>query len=308
MYRKLKRYLHSPYYEIGRDIMQRWPRIMPDTWFIKVQYLNEVGCKVNLKEPHSFTEKMQWFKLHDHNPLYTTLVDKYKVKTWVTERIGAGHIIPTLAVWKSSEEIDISILPDRFVLKCNHDCGSVIICKNKNLFNIDEAKKKLSVALNKNHYYFGREWPYKHVEPKIIAEPYITNTPEIDALTDYKFFCFNGIPRVMLVVKDRQTDRKIDVYDMDFNLLPTRQRSLVSASKDTVRPYFFDELKSVATILAENLPVCRVDMYYTLDNQNVGHVILGEMTLYDGSGYDPFVPEEWNIKIGDMIELPCLKH
>ena len=304
MFKRIRRYLKDPYYEIGKDMLKKHPQWMSDKWHIKVQYLTEVGEKINLNDPQSFTEKVQWLKLHDHNSLYTTLVDKHKVKSWVTERIGLEHVLPTLFTWQSADEIDINLLPDKFVLKCNHDCGSVIICKDKSKFNLEEAKKKLSIALGKNHYYYGREWPYKNVKPLIMAEPYITNSHQVDYLTDYKLYCFDGEPRIIKTVDRQESVAREDIYDIGFNLLPTHLMHFPTSGIVQSKPEALDEMIMLAKILSKGLPLCRVDFYHITSETESPRILLGEMSLYDSAGYDPFVPKEWNLKFGEMIHLP----
>ena len=178
-------------------------RILPDKLYIQLQYFYHFYRFANLKNPQTFNEKLQWLKLYDRNPLYTTMVDKYKVKEYVANIIGKEYIIPTLAVYNNVEDIDFDRLPNQFVLKCNHDSGGLVICKDKSKLDKKGAIKKLSKALKNNFYYNGREWPYKNVKPCVIAEQYMEDS-ETEELRDYKFFCFNGDVKILFVALGRQ--------------------------------------------------------------------------------------------------------
>ena len=180
---------------------------MPDKQYIKMIFRSEMGYPLNLDKPKTYNEKLQWLKLYDHNPLYCSLVDKYEVKGYVAERIGDDYIIPTLAIWDSVNDIAFDKLPDRYVLKCTHDSGSIVICKGKESFDYEAAKKKLEKCLAKSFYKSGREWPYKNLKPRIIAEKYMED-PDTDELRDYKFFCFDGNIKAMFIATDRQSKDK----------------------------------------------------------------------------------------------------
>lgn len=295
----LKNFLYDPEYKIGKFAVKHFrPELIPDRIFLKYQFHYVFGYKLDLKHPKTFNEKLQWLKLYDRNPLYTTLVDKLAVKKWVAETIGDQYVIPTLAVYDSVNEIDLDSLPDQFVLKCTHDSGSVCICSDKNSFDFESAKHTLKKGLNSSFYLKHREWPYKNVTARIIAESFIEDSDKRGSLTDYKFFCFNGIPKLMYVSTDGAEFPTTDFFDMDYNILPIRLKdpnSVIPPSK----PEQFEEMKNLAMILSAGIPFVRVDFYC-----NKGNVLFGEMTFFHNAGLTPFSPKEWNIKVGEWIQLP----
>ena len=254
---------------------------------------------MDLENPVTFNEKLQWLKLYNRNPMYTTMVDKYEAKKYVANIISDEHIIPTLGIYDSVEDIDFDSLPNQFVLKCTHDSGGIVICQDKTQLNRKEAIKKLRKGLKSNFYWTNREWPYKNVTPRIIAEKYMTNGD--GELRDYKFFCFDGVPRVMFIASDRfnkEEETKFDFFDMEFNHLPFRNGH-PNATKPIERPAEFDEMRMLASKLSKGIPQVRVDFY----DVN-GQIYFGEMTFFHWSGFVKFDPEEWDYKIGEMIELP----
>ena len=220
VFRVLKHFGEDPEYKICKLLLRFVkPEHIPDKMFLKYQYHYVFGKRLNLRHPKSFNEKLQWLKLYDHNPLYTTLVDKYAVKEWVANRIGEQYVIPTFAVYDNTEQIDLSKLPDRFVLKCTHDSGSVVICKDKRTFDFDAAKQILTQGLKYNFYKKHREWPYKNIRPRIIAEEYKDGGATLE-LVDYKFYCFNGQPLIVMVASGRFSGEKTFAYlDAGWNKL-----------------------------------------------------------------------------------------
>lgn len=273
---------------------------LSDSEYLKRRYSVKIGSELNLENPQKYTEKLQWLKLNNRNPEYTALVDKYAVRRYVAEKIGEEYLIPLLGgPWKSFDEIDFSKLPEQFVLKCTHDSGGLVICKNKNKLNI-KAVKKIQKCLKRNFYYLNREWVYKDVVPQIIAEQYMEDTTTKE-LRDYKFFCFNGEPRALFVATDRQTPReevKFDFFDMDYNHIDVRnghQNAKILPEK----PQRFELMKDLAKKLSEGIPHVRVDFY-----EVNGKVYFGEMTFFHFSGMVPFEPEEWDYKMGSWLELP----
>ena len=255
-----------------------------------------MGYKLDLKHPRTFNEKLQWLKLNDRKPEYTLMVDKYRVKEWVAKKIGEEYVIPTLAVWESVDDIDISELPSRFVLKCNHDSGSVIVCHDKASFDLETAKKKLGAAMEQNFYWLFREWPYKNVKKCIFAEEYLEDK-EDDALLDYKWFIFNGEPKVMYISRDRGKTPRTNFYDMDFRLLPIRMVD-PNMEEDLSKPSCFDEMKDLSVKLSVNSPFVRTD-FYVVNN----HVYFGEFTFFHNGGFVSIDPSEWNKKMGDWLDL-----
>lgn len=197
-------------------------KLLPDKTFIKLLYHYVTGNELDLENPKTFTEKLQWLKINDKNPLYPTLVDKISAKKWVAEKIGGTYIIPTLCVWDRIEDVDFSNLPDKFVLKCNHNSGNVIICQNRKSFDVDAAKRALEKSLNDRYYLKGREWPYKYVKPRVFAEIYMSPSDiwEYKPLIDYKFYCFNGVPMYVQVIKNRGYNETVDFYNMNWEKQP----------------------------------------------------------------------------------------
>lgn len=299
LYHKSKTF--SVIYRMASDIKTRHYMNMPDEEFIKRKFKENTGKELNLEYPQTFNEKIQWLKLYNHDPLYTTLVDKYAVKQYVANKIGNEHVIPVVGgPWRSANEIVFSKLPDQFVLKCNHDCGSIVICTDKTKLKTQAVKAKLNSALKKNYYYVGREWPYKNVRPCIFAEKYMVDESGYE-LKDYKFFCFNGEPKCMFIASDRMDnteETKFDFFDMDFVHLPFTNGH-PNATVCPNKPVFFDEMKQAAKMLSKGIPHVRVDFY-----EDTSNFYFGEMTFYHWGGCMPFQPLEWDRKLGDWIQLP----
>ena len=276
--------------------------VLSDKTFIKIEYRNRMRKKLNLKTPQTFNEKLQWLKIYDRKPIYTTMVDKYEVKNYVADKIGDEYIIPTLGVWDSFDEIDFDSLPDQFVLKCTHDSGGLVICKDKSKLNKEKAKKKIELSLNRNYYYHGREWAYKDVKPRVIAEKYMEDKNSKD-LKDYKFFCFDGKVKAMFIATDRFThgvETKFDFYDTNFEHLPFTNGH-PNAECVIEKPKHFEKMKELAEILSKGIPQIRVD-FYEIDDE----VYFGELTFFHWSGMVPFVPEKWDYVFGEWIELPTI--
>ena len=258
-----------------------------------------MGYKLNINNPQTFSEKLQWLKLYDRRPEYTTMVDKYAVKEYVAKIIGNKYIIPTIGVWDKPEDIDWESLPNQFVLKCTHDSGGLVICRDKNRLNKKEAVAKLKKALQNDYYLYSREWPYKNVPRRIIAEQYIDPMPGLKDLPDYKFFCFDGAVKGLYVASDRQTENlKIDFFDAEFNHLKIRQ-SHENAKVTPEKPKHFDMMKRAAEQLSKGIPHVRIDFYEIEDG-----ILFGEMTFFSFSGMLPYQPEEWDKIFGDMLTLP----
>jgi len=273
-----------------------------DDFYLKAFYRFQMGKKLNLNNPITYNEKLQWLKINYRIPEMTKMVDKYEVKKYVAELIGEKYIIPTLGIWNTFEEIDFDTLPDRFVLKTTHDSGGIVICKNKKTFDFKKAENKLKKHLNLNSYYLSREWPYKNVKPRIIAEKYMVEGDNED-LDDFKFFCFDGIPRALYVATERQSGNvKFDYFDMDFNhlnIVQSHEQSKVELSK----PRNFDKMVELSKVLSCGLPHVRVD-FYNLE----GEIYFGELTFYHYGGIVPFYPEEWDYKFGSWIDLTKMRN
>lgn len=272
---------------------------LSDEAFIRMKYKAKMGKNLNLSKPITYNEKLQWIKLYDHNPLYTTLVDKYEVKRYVENIIGADYIIPTLGVWNDFDDIDFSKLPNQFVLKCTHDSGGIVICKDKSKLNLAEAKAKIEKCLKRNFFAFGREWPYKNVKPRIIAEQYMEDS-KTKELRDYKFFAFDGVVRALFVATGRQNegeDVKFDFFDENYNHLPFRQGH-ENAIELPDKAICFEKMKELASVLSKGLKEVRVDLY-----EVDGKIYFGEMTFFHHGGWTPFDPDEWDYKFGEWIDL-----
>lgn len=285
--------------------MYRFGGCLPDEIYTRLIYRLKTGKKLNLNNPQTFNEKLQWLKLYDHNPLYTTLVDKYAVKQWVADKIGSEYVIPTLGVWDRPEDIDWDSLPDQFVLKTTHGGGGdgVVICKDKAKLNKAEVLARLRKSMKTDPYKRLREWPYKNVPRRIIAEKFMQDyaRPDNKDLVDYKFFCFDGEVKYLFVATDRNKtgeEVKFDYFDADFNHLDLRQQHPMSG-KEIQKPQTFEEMKRVAGLLSKGFPEVRCDLY-----EINGKVYFGEMTFFHHGGVTPFHPESWDYEWGGCIKLP----
>lgn len=276
----------------------RLARLMSDKAYLKLQYRAHIGHPLNLKDPKGFNEKLQWLKLYDRKPEYIQLVDKYRVRQWVAEKIGEEHMIPLLGVWERGEDIDFDALPERFVLKCNHDSGCVLVCKDKKTFDRENAVKRLNAQLKKNLFWWGREWPYKDVKPRIIAEAYMEDAQ--GRLDDYKFMCFDGEVKCSFVCSDRFTGKGLHVtfFDLDWNVMPF-ERSHPAVKEGFPKPAQYEKMVKLAQVLSKDIPFVRVD-FYEVD----GKIYFGEMTLYPGCGFEAFQPEQWDGMLGSWLSLP----
>ena len=271
---------------------------LPDKPFLHVLYWARLGKRLNLKNPQTFNEKMQWLKLYNRKPEYTRMVDKYEAKRYIAEKIGAEYVIPTLGVWDRFEDIDFEALPDRFVLKCTHDSGGLVVVRDKKNLDMAAAKQKIEKSLKTNYYFHGREWPYKNVSPRIIAESYIEDMATGD-LRDYKWYCFHGVPKLMAIFCGRAIGATtVDYFDLSLNAMDLTW-GYKKASVAPKKPETFEEMKKLAAVLSKEIPCLRVD-FYEVD----GHAYVGELTFFDGSGFDIIEPKEWDEKMGSWIKLP----
>lgn len=274
--------------------------ISNDKIFVILEYFAGIGKFPHLKNPRTYNEKLQWLKIHDIHPEYTNMVDKAEAKKYAASIIGEQHIIKTLGVWNRFEDIVFDNLPERFVLKTTHDSGGVAICYDKSEYSLNKAKKIINKSLCRNYYMEHREYPYKEIKPRIIAEELMVDESGKE-LKDYKFFCFDGEPKMLFVATDRPFDTRFDFFDMEWNHLPFRQGHPL-ANREIQKPFGFDEMKIIAQKLSQGCPHVRVDLY----NIN-GHIYFGELTFFHFSGNVPFVPEEWDYKIGQWLKLPISK-
>lgn len=270
---------------------------MPDKWYLSLMFRSRIGYWMDWKHPKTFNEKLQWLKLYDRNPLYPTLVDKHAVKKWVADKIGKEYIIPTIGVWEKFDDINFGSLPKQFVLKCTHDSGSAIICKNKKI-DMAETKKKIEASLNTDYYLEGREWPYKNVRRRIIAEKYMEDD-KIKDLRDYKFFCFNGKVRCYKIDFNRFTSHKANYYDKNSLLIDVGERICPPDHNILLKqPTKLSEMIKLAQKLSCSIPFVRVDFY-----EVNGKVFFGEMTLYPAAGFGSFYYNGNDEMLGEWIHL-----
>lgn len=277
---------------------KRLLRFLPDRSYIQLYYYAKFGKICHLSNPSTYNEKLQWLKLNYRVAEHSSLVDKYEVKKIVGELIGIEHIIPTLGVFDTVDDVDFDELPDSFVLKCTHDSEGVALVKDKSLADISEIREKLRRALGQNFYYIGREPHYRSLQPRIIAEPFLEDDVHGE-LRDYKFFCFKGEVKAMFIASDRSSgEPKFDYFDANFSPLDLRQSYPVSAIKPS-KPERFEEMLSIARDLSRGHPHVRVDLY-----QANGRLYFGELTFFHFSGFAPFVPAEWDEIWGEWLALP----
>lgn len=274
--------------------------LIPDRIYLKIKYRLKMKKKLNLKNPQTYNEKLQWLKLNDRKEIYTTMVDKYEVKKYVANIIGEEYIIPTLGIYNSFEEINFENLPEKFVMKCTHNSGGIIICKNKKQFDKRKAKKILEDCLKENFYYQSREWPYKNVIPRIIVEEYIEDNKEKD-LKDYKFFCFDGNPKLLFIAIDRPKNTKFNFYDINFKKLPFSQH-YENFNKKVDKPKKYNEMIKLSKKLSKGIPHIRVDFY-----EVNGKVYFGELTFFHFAGFEMFEPNEWDYRLGKLINIKKCK-
>lgn len=270
---------------------------MSDEKYLKMKYLFNIGKKLNLKKPFTFNEKMQWLKLNDRKDIYTLMVDKYEAKKIAAERIGEDYIIKTIGIWDKFEDIDFDKLPNQFVLKCTHDSGTVVICKDKNNFNIESAREKINSRLKYNYYYNCREWPYKNVKPRIIAEEFMQDR-DFEVLNVFKVFNFNaGEQIVQAIQNDKTKDECIDYFDKDWNKLVLRQ-NYKNGEITLPEPKNLKEMLEISKELSEGFKFLRTDFY-----EVNGKLYFSEFTFYSDAGLAKFEPEEWDGILGDRIDL-----
>ena len=276
---------------------------MSDQKFLDLCFDYYLGKKINWKNPQTYNEKLQWLKIYDRQDRYTKMVDKYEAKEYVKNIIGEEYIIPTIGIYDKFENIDFEKLPQQFVMKCTHDSGGLVICKDKKNLNIKDAKRKINQCLKANYFNCWKEWPYKNVKPRIIIEKYMTND-DSDGINDYKFFCFNGKVKLLFIATDRVNENeetKFDFYDENFNHLPIKNghpNALVPPSK----PLNFEKMKELAEILSKDIPHLRVDFY-----EINGKIYFGELTFSHWAGMVPFEPEEYDLILGNWIDISNIK-
>lgn len=281
---------------LGNHHLLNW---LPDKVYLKLIYHARTGIWPNLDNPRDYTEKLQWEKIHDHNPQYTMMVDKYTVRKYISEKIGDNYLIPLLGVWENAKDIDFAKLPNQFVLKCTHDSGSVRICHDKQSFDINEAVISLNKKLRKGTFWFTREWPYRNVHPRIIAEQYMEDESK-EELKDYKVLCFNGVPKLIQVHSGRFNGvHTQDFYDLNWKKTNMTQCGMPMSDKCIAKPETFDEMMHLSALLSNGIPHLRVD-WYSIN----GKLYFGELTFFDASGFERFDDPKVERLLGDWIDLP----
>ena len=275
---------------------------LSDDKYVRKEWKVNFGTELNLENPKTFNEKLQWLKINIHKAEYTMMVDKYAVKKYVAEKIGSNYIIPTLGVWDSFEKINFDELPQKFVLKCTHDSGGLVICTNKDLLNKKETQLKLTRCLKRKYYYCHREWPYRNVPPKIIAEEYMQDGKN-KALTDYKFYCFNGIPQYLYVsigLNDHSTAR-MSFLNTDWTFANFGRTDYKPLESLPPKPDKLNEMLEIAKVLSKDIPFLRVDLY-----EINGQIYFGELTFTPCAGMMAFDPPEADLEVGKMLDISYL--
>lgn len=273
---------------------------LSDEEYIKRRFKAVYKYPLNLENPQTFNEKLQWLKLYDRNPDYTMMVDKYAVRNYIAHKLGKQYLIPLLGVWDDPEDIDFDALPEQFVLKCNHNSGTgMCICRDKSKINIKKIKRELKKGLKQDYYLLGREWPYKNVHRKIVAEQYMKDTNSSE-LMDYKIMCFNGKAKCSFVCSDRYNGKglKVTFFDREWNMLPF-ERHYPKDEHIISKPENYEQMLEFAEKLSANIPFVRVDFY-----EINGKVFFGELTFFPGGGWEEFSPQSWDYKLGEWIQLP----
>ena len=298
---KIVSYLKDPkvlFLGLGKRGLLNW---MPDALYVRLAFRLVMKKRLNLKDPKTFSEKQQWLKLYDRNPGYTAMVDKYEAKQYVAQRLGEEYIIPTYGVWDRFDDIDFDSLPNEFVLKCTHDSGGLVICRDKAKLDLEKARKKIESSLDCNYFWGKREWPYKNVKKRIIAEQLMQDERQQASLVDYKFYCFGGEPKFMYIsegLEDHNTAR-ISFVNMDWTPAPFQRTDYTPFEELPPKPAHFDTMVEVARKLSKDIPFLRVDMY-----EVAGKLYFSELTFFPTSGHTHLQPECWDRKIGEWLTLP----
>lgn len=297
----LREYINNPRLLLS-SLLRDYGFWIPDKLYLQMKFYLEMGKPLHLKNPQTFSEKLQWIKLFDRRPEYTMMVDKYLVKDYIGKLIGAKYVIPTLGIWNKPEDINFEELPNQFVLKVTNGGGNggVFVCRDKQLLEQESIIIKLEKALKSDMYGAFREWPYKNVKPRVIAETYLCDDDEHDGLTDYKFFCFNGYADCVMICIDRQiNDPKYYFFDRDWNLLPLNVRGKnTDPSFKLPKPTCIQEMFEIAGKISKGISFLRVDLYCSL-----GKPYFGEATFFPTSGFDKNLSHEAEKRFGDLIDL-----
>ena len=300
LYRKGLQFLKDKDYRFRMCAALGLYKGMDDAEYLMRLYHACSGKNLNLDNPKTLNQKLQWLKLYDRKPEYTVMSDKYAVRAYIAEKLGEEYLIPLLGVWDDPEDIDFAALPDKFVLKCNHNSSmGMCICKDKSKLDSEKIKRELKKGLQQDYYLTGREWPYKDIKRRIIAEQYMESSA--DDLPDYKIHCFNGEPRMILVCRDRfkATGLTEDFYTQSWERLPLKRPNVPNASEQIHKPAQLEKMLEMAKILAKDIPFVRVDFY-----EINGKIYFGEITFFPASGMVPFEPEQWDETFGSWLKLP----
>lgn len=285
-----------------RKVINEMSKLIPDKIYISIVYFRHFHKFPDLKNPKTYNEKLQWLKLHDHNPVYPQMVDKIEAKEYVSNLIGEEYIVPIYGIWDKAEQIDFASLPDQFVLKTNHNSGGIIICRDKDKLDKQDAVRKLNMWLKRSGFWYGREWPYKEVKPRIFAEKYMVDESN-EELKDYKVMCFNGEPRLIELHSGRFTDHQSqDFYDVNWNKLSITQNnseSYKTTEKVVPRPETLEKMLTFSKKLSSGISHLRVDWYSIREK-----LYFGELTFFDGSGFVPYDNPDDDLMLGSWISLP----
>lgn len=276
------------------------PLIKDDETYLKMCFLIEMHQRLDFIHPRTFNQKLQWLKIYDRNPKYTMMVDKYAVKEYISGIIGKQYIVPTLGVWEHFDDIDFTSLPNQFVLKTTHGGGGlgIVLCDDRGTLDKATAKHNLEKTLKMDIYRNLREWPYKNVPHRIIAEQMLVSS-DGKPVNDYKFFCFNGNVKVFKVDYDRFVEHHANYYDREGNLLPFGEADLPPQDVPSLVPANYKTMITLAEKIAKDIPFLRIDFY----DVN-GKIYFGETTFYPASGLGRFTDERWDEKLGEWLELP----
>jgi hypothetical protein len=282
------------------NLLKNLSKYLPDRMYLYIKYYIRTGKFLDLKNPVTFNEKIQWLKINDRCPNYVKMVDKYEAKTFVEKQIGSEVIIPTIGVWDKFKDINFNDLPEQFVLKTTHDSGGVVVCKGKSSLNLRLCENILNKSLSRNYYYHGREWPYKSIRPRIIAEEYLVDETN-EQLKDYKIFTFNGVPKIIQVDYDRHITHKRNLYNLEWTYIEGSIGYPTDPSYFIHKPEMLDLMLEYSMKLSKNIPHLRVDFY------SVGtKIYFGELSFYHGSGFEKFFPESLGEQFGEWLELETL--
>lgn len=293
----LQELLRSPSNLYRLVLQKKWGGVLSDKTAISLLYKQRFGVYPNLDKPATFNEKILWLTLYDRNPKYTIMVDKYRAKEYVQGIVGEKYIVKSIGCWSNTKEIEFNELPLRYVLKCNHDSGSVVVCDNRR--PKEEELLRLDKALKSNYFWFSREWAYKNVSPLVFAEEYLEARDCEIGIVDYKFYCFNGEPKYILVISNRSSGGKETFFDLSWNALDV-SKGYMRHDIVPAKPSRFEEMIEIAKKLSKSIPFIRVDLFEDID----GNVRVGELTLTPSSGMIPFKPSNYDLIFGNQLALP----